>query len=78
MRTEVLEIIELEEGTYALQKSDEDEQSPMISIRFSEQIMRDFDGQQVELARDMIALGVKVLVETRQKQLLDSLSPIIH
>ncbi|MEH6471837.1 MAG: hypothetical protein V7752_11350 [Halopseudomonas sp.] len=78
MSAEVLEIVELEEGGYALRKSDADEQSPMISIQFSEQAIKEFDGQQAELARAMIALGVQVIVESREKQLLDSLNPTLH
>ena len=78
MSAEILEIVELQEGGYVLRKSDADEQAPMISIQFSEQALREFDGQQARLARDMIALGVQLMAESRGKQLLNSLDPILH
>lgn len=78
MSAEILEIVELQEGGYVLRKSDADEQAPMISIQFSEQALREFDGKQSELARAMIALGVQVMAERRGKQLLDALDPVLH
>tara|TARA_R110001583_G_scaffold24026_2_gene88061 strand:- start:6076 stop:6312 length:237 start_codon:yes stop_codon:yes gene_type:complete len=78
MSAVVLEIVELEEGGYVLRQSDAKEQAPMISIQFSKQAIEEFDGQQQELARSMIALGVKLMVESRGKQLLESLKPILH
>ena len=78
MSAEVLEIVELKEGGYVLRKSDTAEQAPMISIQFSEQALREFDGQQAELARAMIALGVQVMAENRGRQLQDAPDPVLH
>ncbi|MEH6822889.1 MAG: hypothetical protein V7629_03120 [Motiliproteus sp.] len=78
MSAVVLEIVELEEGGYVLRKSDAGEQAPMISIQFSEQALLEFDGQQAELARAMIALGVQVMVDGREERLLNSLKPVLH
>ena len=50
----------------------------MISIQFSEKAQREFDGQQAELAKAMISLGVQQLVANREQQLLDALAPTVH
>ncbi len=82
MSAEVLEIVQLEDGAYALRRSEggraADDSAPMISIRFSEQAVEEFDGGQAELAKAMIALGVQVIAENREKQLLASLAPTMH
>lgn len=78
MASEVLEIIELEEGGYALRTSAHKGAEPMISIQFSEQAMQEFDGLEAELAKAMMALGVQALVEHREKQLLEALTPVMH
>lgn len=83
MSAEVLEIVRLEDGTFALRRSDagvtkkdsSEQPAPMISIRFSEQ---EFDGGQAELAKAMMALGVQVIVENREKQLIAALAPTLH
>ncbi|MFT6915959.1 MAG: hypothetical protein ACJAWL_002276 [Motiliproteus sp.] len=79
MTAEVLEIVELIEGGYVLRKSNAAEEAPMISIQFSERALRDFDGQQAELARAMIALGVQLMAKNRGGQVVeDSVNPILH
>lgn len=86
MSAEVLEIVQLEDGAFALRRSEEGaakqedgkQQTPMISIRFSEQAEQEFDGGQAELAKAMMALGVQVIVENREKQLLAALAPTLH
>ena len=82
MSAEVLEIVQLEDGAYALRFSQGgragDDAAPMISIRFSDQAVEEFDGGQAELAKAMMALGVQVIAENRQKQLLASLAPTMH
>lgn len=78
MSAEILEIVELKEGGYVLRKSNADEQAPMISIQFSDQALREFDGQQAELARAMIALGVQLMAKNRGGQIEDALDPILH
>ena len=86
MSAEVLEIVQLEDGAFALRRSEEgaarhdssDKPTPMISIRFSEQAQQEFDGGQAELAKAMMALGVQVIVENREKQLLAALAPTLH
>jgi hypothetical protein len=78
MAAEVLEIVELEQGAYVLRTSAQEGEQPMISIQFSEQAQQEFDGAQAELAKAMIALGVQALVESREKQLLEALKPIMH
>lgn len=78
MSAEILEIVELQEGRYVLRKSSADERAPMISIQFSEQALREFDGQQAELARAMIALGVQLMAMNRGGQLENAGDPILH
>ncbi|MFT5722588.1 MAG: hypothetical protein ACI9W6_002921 [Motiliproteus sp.] len=79
MAAEILEIVELIEGGYVLRKSNATEEAPMISIQFSERALGEFDGQQAELARAMIALGVQLMAKSRGGQVVeDSPNPILH
>lgn len=58
MSSSVLEVVALEEGTYALQKIDSDE-GPLVIISFSEEVSEFLqDGQEV-VAKAMMGAGVK-------------------
>lgn len=82
MSADVLEIVQLEDGAYALRISEggrqSDESEPMISIRYSDQAIEEFDGGHVELAKAMMALGVQYIAENREKKLLEALAPTVH
>ena len=78
----VLEIVQLEDGAYAFRRSEAgrqaDDSQPMISIRFSDQAVEEFEGGHAELAKAMMALGVQVIAENRQKQIIAALTPTMH
>ncbi len=58
MSTELLEIVELEDGEIVLQRADDDSE-PMVRIRFSEESNLYLMGQGLEVARAMIQAGIQ-------------------
>ena len=58
MSTSFLEIIELENGEFALQRS-EDDSEPLVSIRFSQESRLYMMDNGLEVARVMIQAGIQ-------------------
>ncbi|TNC82074.1 MAG: hypothetical protein C9356_05300 [Oleiphilus sp.] len=58
MSSSFLEIIELEDGSYALQKIDSDD-APLVVIQFSEQVSEFLHGNEVVVAKAMMGAGVQ-------------------
>lgn len=52
------EIVQLSDGTFALQSSEENEQ-PLVRIEFSPEAEALLDGQMVDVARAMIGAGLQ-------------------
>lgn len=73
MSSEFLEIVELEEGVFALQRIDSDEE-PLVILQFSEEAGEFLDDKQAVVAKAMIGAGVqavgalsKAAVESKDK-----------
>ena len=58
MSTPLYEIIEIEAGEYALQRTDVEEE-PVVIVRFSAQAMEFLNTAQGEIARTMIEAGIQ-------------------
>lgn len=58
MSSSFLEIVELEDGTYALQKIDSDE-APLVVIQFSDQVSEFLQGNEAVVAKAMMGAGVQ-------------------
>jgi hypothetical protein len=58
MSSSFLEIVELEDGSYALQKIDSDD-APLVVINFSEQVADMLQGNEVAVAKAMMGAGVQ-------------------
>lgn len=75
MSSSFLEIVELEDGTFALQRIDGDE-GPLCVISFSEEVSGFLQGKQVAVAKAMMGAGVqaassvsKALMEKEEEEL---------
>lgn len=53
-----LEIVELEDGTYALQRMDSEDE-PLVIIQFSEEVGEFLKGNQAAVVKAMIGAGVQ-------------------
>lgn len=58
MSSAFLEIVELEDGSYALQKIDSDDE-PLVIINFSEQVAEYLQGNELLVAKAMMGAGVQ-------------------
>ncbi len=58
MSTPLYEIVELDEGEYALQRTDAEEE-PVVVVRFSPQAMAFLSNAQGEVAKTMIEAGIQ-------------------
>ena len=58
MSSSFLEIVELEDGSYALQKIDSDD-APLVVIQFSDQVSEFLQGNEVVVAKAMMGAGVQ-------------------
>lgn len=58
MTTPLYEIVEIEEGEYALQRTDAEEE-PVVIVRFSAQAMEFLNSAQGEIAKAMIEAGIQ-------------------
>jgi len=58
MTTPLYEIVEIEEGEYALQRTDAAEE-PVVIVRFSVQAMEFLNSAQGEIAKAMIEAGIQ-------------------
>ena len=59
MSNSFLEIVALDDGSYALQKIDSDE-APLVVINFSEQVTELLQGNEIAVAKAMMGAGVQV------------------
>lgn len=50
----ILEIVELPDGEVVLRSSDSDDETPLVSIRFSEQALELLQRSRFDVAREMI------------------------
>lgn len=57
MASTVFEIIELTEGEFVLQRSDEADE-PLVSIKFSSEALEFLAGNSAEVAKSMIEAGI--------------------
>jgi len=57
MASTVFEIIELTEGEFVLQRSDEADE-PLVSIKFSSEALEFLAGNSAEIAKTMIEAGI--------------------
>ncbi len=58
MSSSFLEIVELEEGEYALQRMDSEDE-PLVVIRFSDEVTEHLKEHQTAIAKAMIGAGVQ-------------------
>lgn len=58
MSSSYLEIVELEDGTYALQRIDGNDE-PLVVISFSDEVHSLLQGNQAAVAKAMMGAGVK-------------------
>lgn len=59
MSTALLEIVDLGDGEIVLQRADEDESEPLVSIQFSEETSAYLMDNNLEVARAMIQAGIQ-------------------
>lgn len=78
MSSSFLEIVELEDGTYALRRMDDDTGEALVEIQFSPEIEEFLGEHKASVARAMIGAGVqaagaitKSLVEAEEKETRD-------
>lgn len=57
MASTVFEIIELSDGEFVLQRSDENSE-PLVSIKFSSEALEFLSGNSAEVAKTMIEAGI--------------------
>jgi len=60
MGSSYLEIVELEDGTYALQKIDSSDE-PLVVINFSDEVLDFLKENKVSVAKAMIGAGVQAV-----------------
>ena len=58
MTAPIYEIVEIDEGEYALQRTDTEEE-PVVIVRFSAQAMEFLNSAQGEIAKTMIEAGIQ-------------------
>lgn len=59
MSTALLEIVDLGDGEVVLQRADEDDSEPLVSIQFSEETSAYLMDHNLEVARAMIQAGIQ-------------------
>jgi hypothetical protein len=59
MSTALLEIVDLGDGEIVLQRADEDEGEPLVSIQFSEETSAYLMEHNLEVAKAMIQAGIQ-------------------
>lgn len=68
MTSTVFEIIELSDGEFVLQRSDEANE-PLVSIKFSAEAMEFLAGSSAEVAKTMIEAGIHEVEDIMDDQL---------
>jgi len=68
MSSSFLEIVALEDGSYALQKIDSDE-APLVTISFSEQVSELLQGNEIAVAKAMMGAGVQAASSVSRAEL---------
>ena len=66
MSTSILEIVELSDGAIVLQSA-EDDNGPLVTIRFSEESRLYLMGNGLEVARVMIQAGIQAAAELAEQ-----------
>lgn len=66
------EIIELPNGDIALQRADEEEGEPLVSIRFSKESMYFLNDAKIEVAKAMIEAGLEAAGEIQDQAMAES------
>ena len=66
MTTSILEIVELSDGEIVLQRADDDN-GPLVKIRFSEESRLYLMGNDLEVARAMIQAGIQAAAELAEQ-----------
>ncbi len=59
MSTALLEIVDLGDGEIVLQRADEDDAEPLVSIQFSEETVAYLMDNNLEVAKAMIQAGIQ-------------------
>ncbi|MEH6582870.1 MAG: hypothetical protein V7754_13100 [Halioglobus sp.] len=70
MSTSILEIVELNDGEVVLQRADDDN-GPLVTIRFSEESRLYLMGNGLEVARAMIQAGIQAAAELAEHGEMD-------
>ncbi|MFT4822634.1 MAG: hypothetical protein ACJASY_000243 [Halioglobus sp.] len=66
MSTSILEIVEMSEGEIVLQNA-EDDSSPLVTIRFSDETRLYLMGNGLEVARAMIQAGIQAAADLAER-----------
>ncbi len=63
MSTALLEIVDLGDGEVVLQRADEDDSEPLVSIQFSEETSAYLMENNLEVAKAMIQAGIQAAAQ---------------
>ncbi|MCJ8169213.1 hypothetical protein [Atopomonas sediminilitoris] len=77
MSTSFLEIVELEDGRIALRRSEE-EGEPLVIIEFSGDAKGFLHGQQVEVAKAMMNVGVQMAARMAEGEKVSDGPRVLH
>ncbi|MCW8885680.1 MAG: hypothetical protein OQK12_10575 [Motiliproteus sp.] len=78
MSSEVLEIVELDDGGVALRKADDNSAEPVMTVRFSEETVKALKDQHMGVAQSMIAAGIQLIVDAKIRLEEEKEEPVIH
>ncbi len=82
MSSEVLEIVKLEDGQVALRRVDDQEAEPVLTVRFSDEMVASLKDQHLGVAQAMLAAGVQLIVDAKQRladaEEKENSEPVIH
>lgn len=71
MSTALLEIVDLGDGEVVLQRADEDDSEPLVSIQFSEETSAYLMENNLEVAKAMIQAGIQAAAQLSEVANLD-------
>lgn len=71
------EIVELDDGAFVLQSSD-DQEPPLVRIEFSEEAAEMLGGHVSEIARAMIGAGVQVATSPEEDEAVIKVPQTVH
>lgn len=71
MSTALLEIVDLGDGEVVLQRADDDESEPLVSIQFSEEASAYLMENNLEVAKAMIQAGIHTAAQLAESSKAD-------